>query len=186
MSLVKKTTEDQLQLELKKDEPKPKRKINVLDEETYIKKLETIIEKNFFPDLERLKIQQAYHDALKSNDFNALHDLYEKYNKLLSSSSRSVKQSSSATPAFFDTPAKQSSETPYANEEPPNIDTDKTNSQTIIESLDSFLAKNTSEDNISFEGLIEEAEKKQKTKTHQAWLFEKEKLHQLVSNYKGF
>ena len=184
MSLVKKTSDDQLQLELKKDETKPKRKMNVLDEDTYIKKLETIIEKSFFPDLDRLKIQQAYHEALKSNDFSALQRLYEKYNKLLSSSSsRNTKQSANATPAFFDTPAKQSSDTPYANEEPPNIDTDKSKNEPVVESLDSFLAKNTSEDNLSFETLIEEAEKKQKIKTHQSWLFEKEKLHQLVSNF---
>ncbi|CAF0814245.1 unnamed protein product [Brachionus calyciflorus] len=181
MSLVTKTSDDQLKLELKKDEPKPKRKVNVLDEETYIKKLETIIEKSFFPDLERLKIQQAYHEALKTNDFNTLRDLYEKYNKLLSSSSKSVKSTPSSTPAYFDTPAKKSSEEPYANEEPPEISTENTKEQTVIESLDKFLAKNTSEDNISFENLIEESDKKQKTKIHQAWLFEKEKLHQLKS-----
>lgn len=181
MSLVKQTPEDQLKLAIKTDEPKPKRKINVLDEDTYIKRLETIIEKSFFPDLERLKIQQAYQDALKTNDFNALHDLYEKYNRLLDSRSAGVKSTPSATPLHFDTPSF-GKEKPYANDEPPNIDLDKTNkSERVVESLDTFLAKNTSEDNISFEALIDEAETKKKTKTHQSWLFEKEKLHQLKS-----
>lgn len=47
------------------------------------------------------------------------------------------------------------------------------------ESLDEFLSKNTSEDNVSFEMLMKDAEKKQRAKTHQAWLFEKEEFHRL-------
>lgn len=50
------------------------------------------------------------------------------------------------------------------------------------ESLDEFLAKNTSEDNVSFEMLIGDAEKKQKARMHQSWLHEKEKLHELRSS----
>jgi protein DGCR14 len=49
-------------------------------------------------------------------------------------------------------------------------------------SLDEFLAKNTSEDNVSFEMLIEEAEKKKKARQHQCWLYEKEQLHKLNSS----
>lgn len=74
---------------------------------------------------------------------------------------------------------KVEEEVPYANEEfrAPSF---KENTATV-ESLDEFLSKNTSEDNVSFDMLINDAEKKQRAKTHQAWLFEKEQLHQLKS-----
>lgn len=163
MSVVKKASDDELKLV--PSDQKQKRKINVLDEDTYIKKLENIIEKSFFPDLERLKIQQAYQEALKTNNYDALNNLYERYNKLVNT-----------------TPVKSSEDTlkadiPYANEEPPVIDLERPTNVKITESLDSFLSKNTSEDNVSFEALIEDAEIKQRTKIHQAWLFEKEKHH---------
>jgi protein DGCR14 len=83
------------------------------------------------------------------------------------------------TPAFFDTPnpslkSKQNEkqEAPYSNSEPPS-------SPPHI-SLDKYLSENTSEDNISFEVLMHESKKKEQTKLHQSWLFEKEKLHLMV------
>lgn len=170
MSVVKKSSDDELKLMA--CDQKPKRKINVLDEDTYIKRLENIIEKSFYPDLERLKIQQAYQEAVKSNNFDALNDLYQRYNKLVASSENNIDK----------TPKQSSKESlrndlPYANEEPPVIELNQPTNGIITESLDSFLAKNTSEDNISFEALIEDAEQKKRTKIHQAWLFEKEKQH---------
>jgi hypothetical protein len=48
-------------------------------------------------------------------------------------------------------------------------------------SLDRFLSQNTSEDNLSFETIMHEAEKKERTKVHQSWLFEKEKQLQIVN-----
>jgi hypothetical protein len=50
--------------------------------------LETIIEKSFFPDLERLKVQKSYYDAVKNNNFDALRELYSKYNNLLTPSTK--------------------------------------------------------------------------------------------------
>ncbi|RNA43613.1 DGCR14 -like protein, partial [Brachionus plicatilis] len=168
MSMVKKSSDDDLKL-VSYDQ-KSKRSVNVLDEDTYIKKLDSIIEKSFFPDLERLKIQQAYQEALKANNYDALNDLYERYNKHVASSEPKV----NSTPRKSDGSA---TDLPYANEEPPVIDLEQPANGKITESLDTFLANNTSEDNISFEALIEDAEKKQRTKIHQAWLFEKEKQH---------
>jgi hypothetical protein len=66
------------------------------------------------------------------------------------------------------------------NPEPPRASEQK-RSEKRVESLDAFLAKNTSEDNVSFEAIIRESEKKENTKLHQAWLYEKEKLLKLVS-----
>ena len=54
----------------------------------FAQKLESIIEKSFFPDLEKLNIQQAYNAALKSNDLEAIKDLYSKYSSLVTRSSR--------------------------------------------------------------------------------------------------
>ena len=42
-----------------------------------------------------------------------------------------------------------------------------------------FLAQNTSEDNVSFDAIMQESKREEKKKVHQSWLFEKEKLHQL-------
>ena len=45
-------------------------------------------------------------------------------------------------------------------------------------SLDKYLANNTSEDNASFDEIIQEAEKKHKVK--HAWLYEQEQQRQQV------
>ena len=42
--------------------------------------------------------------------------------------------------------------------------------------LDQYLSINTSEDNISFEQIMEETEKKERTKVHQAWLYKQQAL----------
>ena len=41
--------------------------------------LEKIIERDFFPDLERLRLQREYLAALESNDLVTLRELYSKY-----------------------------------------------------------------------------------------------------------
>ena len=178
--------------------------VKVLDEDTFIEKLERIIEKDFFPDLERLKIKQAYYEALQASDYNKIKELQVRYNNLLAKNNANEKstplsQKNPMTPKYFDggtTPtfvqAKgsdkrktlNSSETPYSNEEPPLFPSDealinnqKTSSEDI--SLDKFLAQNTSEDNVSFDAIMQESKREEKKKVHQSWLFEKEKLHQL-------
>ena len=118
--------------------------------------------------------------------------MYSRYNSILNKSSKRAGQPQ--TPALFDsTPgyvqpkkAKEAkpAETPYANEEPPDGSDENDDSREDKEehvSLDTFLAKNTSEDNVSFDIIINEAEKKEKSKLHNCWLYEKEKFHKLVS-----
>jgi protein DGCR14 len=174
--------------------------VKILDEDTFIEKLEKIIEKDFFPDLERLKIKQAYYEALQANDYNKIKELHIRYNNLLAKNNNNEKstpltQRTPMTPKYFDggtTPtfvqAKSksinSNETPYSNEEPPLFPSDEdliSNQKTAMEdmSLDKFLAQNTSEDNVSFEVIMQESKREEKKKVHQSWLFEKEKLHQL-------
>ena len=105
-----------------------KQRANVLDEETFIKRLEDIIEKSFFPDLEKLRIQEAYYNALKVNDLETLRELYFKYNNLMSHRAATESKRKSAggfTPALFDddpdaAQSEEETKLPYANEEPPN------------------------------------------------------------------
>ena len=42
-------------------------------------KMGSIIERDFFPDLEKLRAQNAYLDAVDTNDVLKLRELYEKY-----------------------------------------------------------------------------------------------------------
>jgi len=139
--------------------------------------LEEIIERDFFPDLERLKLQQQYQEALKSNDYGTLQQLYFKYNRLNSTNSKS-RSSTIETPKLFD-PIKKSSKNKEDNEEYANKEPPQSAEKELT--LDTFLAKNTSEDNFSFAVIMEEHEKKQEAKSHQAWLHEKEQLHLMVN-----
>jgi hypothetical protein len=45
-----------------------KRKIRVLDEDEYVQKVEKIIEKDFFPELDRLNAQSQYLEAAERKD----------------------------------------------------------------------------------------------------------------------
>lgn len=111
---------------------------------------------------------------------DALRELYTKYNRLLTPSTSRNKSSAK----FMETPnlteSKKTDELPYANEELGSSRREEgVKEKEEEESLDEFLAKNTSEDNVSFGMLMKEAEKKQRAKTHQAWLFEKEEFHKV-------
>jgi hypothetical protein len=49
--------------------------------------------------------------------------------------------------------------------------------------LDQYLSINTSEDNLSFEQIMDESEKKERAKVHQAWLYRQQALTHSVSNF---
>ena len=120
----------------------PKVKQKILEEEEYLSILEYIVEKDFFPELSKLKLRTSYLDALETNDLEKLRDIQMQLEK-------------------------KDNEGLYENEE------DKSKSKQETSSLNGFLYKNTSEDNASFEKLMELTRKKQHEKY--AWLFEKQK-----------
>lgn len=58
--------------------------------------------------------------------------------------------------------------------------------------LDKYLSQNTSEDNVSFEVIMDEASKKDESRVHRAWLFDQEKnakevrLFILIYSFKSY
>lgn len=144
----------------------------ILDEDTYIEKMSEIIQKDFFPHLEKLQAQNQYLDALEQNDMNRMRELYAKY-----SSGRPVTERP-VSPATFETPLRrtESDELPHTSEASSReifVESVKKNDR--IESktgLDDYLSTHTSEDNASFEEMMIEAENKRKLKY--AWLYEAE------------
>ncbi|KAK0093403.1 hypothetical protein PV326_013593 [Microctonus aethiopoides] len=145
----------------------------ILDEETYIERMGEIIQRDFFPHLEKLKAQNDYLVALENNDAKKMRELYEKY-----SSGRPVTERA-VSPATFETPLhndstnlsrniESSSQNSCKNDE--NFSVNHENKNTI--KLDTYLSNYTSEDNASFEEMMVEAERQQKIKY--SWLYEME------------
>ncbi|XP_053972931.1 splicing factor ESS-2 homolog [Hylaeus volcanicus] len=156
----------------------------ILDEDAYIKKMGEIIQRDFFPHLDRLQAQNQYLDALEQNDVKRMRELYEKY-----SSGRPTTERP-ASPATFETPmnktesedeqlkaSKTPTDTPVATS---TKQKDKPETKT---GLDAYLSMHTSEDNASFEEMMVEAEKKLKLKY--AWLYEAEEKSLALTNGKA-
>lgn len=156
--------------------PKPVNKVNILDEETYLNEIGNIIERDFFPDLKKLKAQNDYLEAIERNDVRKIRELYAKY-----SSGRIPQPCHLASPATFETPidTRPSDEyaTPSLNEPKTKVSGCDDETESVITcnetkkklSLDEYFGCHTSEDNQSFQEIIKESDIQHKHK--HPWLY---------------
>ncbi|XP_034751821.1 splicing factor ESS-2 homolog [Etheostoma cragini] len=145
----------------------------VLDEEEYIESLEKIIQRDFFPDVTKLQAQKDYLDAEETGDLERMREISIRYG---SSLTKSTPRSSApyVTPASFETPVGHSGSpsSSHGNKGVDGESKDDGKEEKELPCLDRFLAKNTSEDNASFEQIMDLAEDKEKLRHY--WLYEAE------------
>merc|ERR1719334_2558342 len=148
-----------------------------MDEDDYIGQVEKIIERDFFPELEKLKAQNEYIEARDRKDYATMNRLQEKY-----SGCRPATGGRLPSPATFETPQDLPRENDPRRPEESNEfeELSKTESEYLPNkeknqvTLDKFLASHTSEDNESFIEIQEENDKKHRIKN--AWMYKDEQL----------
>ncbi|KAI5790217.1 nuclear protein DGCR14 [Geopyxis carbonaria] len=167
-ALIRKSTETELM------PPPPikriKRPPKVLDEDTYTDALSEIIARDFFPGLLESQHQQEYLNALESRDDEWIAEASRKLTEVMNTPQHRRRGTSFATPRFHNASATptigraigatpMTEATDASQPEKPKVETHM--------SLDAFQAKYTSEDNSSFNTLLD----KQNEKKRNAYAF---------------
>ncbi|RCH80517.1 DiGeorge syndrome critical region protein 14, partial [Rhizopus stolonifer] len=124
----------------------------VLDEDTYTEAISFIIQRDFFPNLAKMKAQQKYFQAEQSGSFVDLQNA----SKTLQNLNRPKKEKDSNISVNYYFEEKQELQ------ERVNLDL----------SLDQFQTLYTSEDNSSFTEILKKAN--QKAKENNKWFYDKE------------
>ncbi|KAK6160013.1 hypothetical protein DH2020_003394 [Rehmannia glutinosa] len=156
---------------------KRRRSPNVLDEDTYVAAIEKIIERDFFPDIPKLRDRLDWLQAVRTHDPVLIRDAQLKIierrrlRKSGDSAADSSLRSTTATPgsSFL----RNTSVTPaFYNEKKVVLVSDELEGNgdggeeqvDVSLSLDDFFKKYTSEDNESFSRIIEKVNRKRKEK----------------------
>lgn len=148
----------------------PRKEVTVLDEDTYVAAIEKIVERDFFPDIPKLRDRLEWLEAVRSGDPLRIRDVQLKIrdrrgrkalNCAETERNRSRTPGSTFTRTFtpFEldkTPDVSNRESSVAGE---SADDD---SEALPLSLDQFFRRYTSEDNESFSKILEKANRKRK------------------------
>ncbi|XP_064218905.1 splicing factor ESS-2 homolog isoform X1 [Aotus nancymaae] len=185
-------------------------KQRVLDEEEYIEGLQTVIQRDFFPDVEKLQAQKEYLEAEENGDLERMRQIAIKFGSALGKMSREPPPPY-VTPATFETPEVHAGTGVVGNKPRPrgrgleDVETGfrhvgqaslglltsddpsalasqgagitggeagEEEEKEPLPSLDVFLSRYTSEDNASFQEIMEVA--KERSRARHAWLYQAE------------
>jgi len=156
-----------------------KRNIKVLEEDDYVDKVDQIIERDFFPELEKLKAQSEYIEARERKDYVTMNRLQEKYSGCRPATGRLQSPATFETPQ--DLPRENDPRRPEPDENTGSNEKEEDNDVALSsgsekgkETLDMFMSKHTSEDNESFFEIQEESTRKHKIK--HSWMYKDETL----------
>ncbi|XP_023384034.1 splicing factor ESS-2 homolog isoform X3 [Pteropus alecto] len=155
-------------------------KQRVLDEEEYIEGLQTVIQRDFFPDVEKLQAQKEYLEAEENGDLERMRQIAIKFGSALGKMSQEPPPPY-VTPATFETPEVHTGTGMVGNkprgrsrglEDGDAGEAGEEEEKEPLPSLDVFLSRYTSEDNASFQEIMEVA--KEKNRARHAWLYQAE------------
>ncbi|XP_059839219.1 splicing factor ESS-2 homolog [Hypanus sabinus] len=149
-------------------------KKRILDEESYIGNLEKIIQRDFFPDVVKLNAQKEFLEAEESGDMEKMREITIKYGPSLGKPNL-MTPAPYHTPGSFETPevtsgSPSSQSKTRLDGKPPSDGGEKKEEE--LPTLDTYLGQSTSEDNASFNQIMELAEERNRAK--HAWLYEAE------------
>ncbi|KAL1240067.1 Protein DGCR14 -like protein [Trichinella pseudospiralis] len=175
MSLIPKPSGE---LKLNSD-PGPSKRVKrvVLEEDEYLKKLDEIIQRDFFPDIDDLKLKNQYMDALAEHDVVKIKELQL---KMFSQRNKTTDAAVSLCAPIKVDPWELGCESIRSDillQMPTSDKSESTLPDTNDMNLDKFLANFTSEDNESFEEIMENHDHKLRQK--HAWMYLAEKQHAL-------
>ncbi|KAK6519467.1 hypothetical protein TWF281_003301 [Arthrobotrys megalospora] len=157
-----------------------KRPPKVLDEDSYTAAISDIIARDFFPGLTEAKHQEEYLDALASNDKEWIASAGRKLSEVMTGSRvRNRHSTPSLRSAALDaTPSARGFDTPMSTRDDMSIGTASSNPMKKNYedklSLDNFQSKYTSEDNASFNDLLDD--QNQKRRDEYGWLWRGNKI----------